>query len=402
MRICRIASFPTDTSPGTGLPGYFLCKAIRVPTLFLTRRVPGLKNAPPHVRLNPVPYFNPPFGERIDPFRLVAKLAGLFLFFVASIPSMVRFRPDIVHIHSPHYIPHAIFARFILGARVCVTFHGSDLLRIRRSRLLQSLLKVTADRFFYVSTSMQDDLKKFIPSDRMVYTPNGVDPERFRDLGMKRERRVVAVGNLRWQKGYQYLIEAFYSLKNTGYTLVIVGEGPLRGELQALIDKLNLGERVLLAGRKNHQQIIRLLNTSRLFVMSSLSEGFPKALVEAIACGLPVVVTGAGCCREVSGEVGLCVEPGRVESLARALRKMIENNELREKFAENTGKTASRYSWNRSCRKVAESYSELTGGKLPAETDTGIPEESPARSSSGCSDKVSETVSALPGNSSSS
>ncbi len=362
IRICRIASFPTEKSPGTGLPGYYLCKALKSPTLFLTRKTDTPLEVPTNVKLVTVRYPSPAFGRRIGPVTAVIKFLGLLKFLLASIGPLIRFRPDIVHIHSPLYLLHALFARLVLGSRICMTFHGSDLLRIKRSWILKRFVARIADLYFYVSISMRTDLEEFIPSGRLIHTPNGVDTTTFRDLGLKREKRVTAVGNLRWQKGYEYLIDAFSMLDHNGYSLVIVGDGPLRGDIQRRIDDAGLGARITLLGRKDHGEIADILNRSSIFVMSSVSEGFPKALVEAIASGLPVVTTDVGCCRELSNGVGLCVKPADADGLAGALDKLIRDDDMRNRFSQNTASAALRYSWDVSCETVGRAYGALISG----------------------------------------
>ncbi|MBN1164916.1 MAG: glycosyltransferase family 4 protein [Candidatus Krumholzibacteriota bacterium] len=359
MRLCRIASYPTSTSPGTGLPGYYLCRAISTPTLFLTGTAGEFLDIPPHVDFRAIRYSSPPLGEKANLLRALAKLPGLLKFFLLSLGPLTRFKPHLVHIHSPLYIMHALWAKIFLRARICMTFHGSDILRIKRSPPLRALLPALVDLFFYVSSSMEPELLRFLPPARIIHTPNGVDSGLFRDLGRKRENQLVAVGNLRWQKGYRYLIDAFAALSPPGYRLVIVGEGPLREDLQRRIDRHALRDRIRLVGRKNHREIIEILNSSKIFVMSSVSEGFPKALLEGISAGLPVVTTDVGCCREISRGVGLCVPPADSSALAEACGKLIADDKLRTRLAARTSSTAGRYGWEESCRIVERAYRNL-------------------------------------------
>ncbi len=364
MRICRIASVPTATSPGTGLPGYYLCRAFAAPTLFLTRKVDGALPFADHVDLRMIPYPSPAFGEKPDLLTALVKAAGLMKFFLRSIGPMTRFRPDIVHIHSPLYLIHATWAKIFLRAKICMTFHGSDLLRIKKNGLLKNILPLVMDLFFYVSESMRPDIAAFVPEERTVYTPNGVDTGTFRNLGFERKKQIVAVGNLRWQKGYDYLIDAFAILKRADYRLVIVGEGPMRERLQRRIDVLGLSGRIELAGRKDHDAIIDILGHSEIYVMSSVSEGFPKALLEGMASGLPVVTTDAGCCREISKGAGICVPSADSEALAAALEKLTADPRLRRRLASVAAGKASLYGWEVSCDAVRAGYESLSGKTL--------------------------------------
>lgn len=366
MRIARLDFYPSERFPGGGLHGYYLTRHIAEPTLVLTRDDAPFREIPPNARIHAVRYRSPDFGERIDPLRAAVKVFGLARFFLSSLPALLRFRPRIVHLHTPLYLHVALFAKLCLGSRLCMTFHGSDLMRIRRSASLRWLLPRVVDRFFYISEAMRGDLEAFIPSERLAYTPNGVDRELFLDRRGIRKKQIIAVGTLRWQKGYPTLIEAFSRLRAPGYRLVIVGEGPDRSALEELVSRLSLEGAVELAGGRSHAEIASLLNESEIYVMPSVSEGFPKALLEGIACGLPVVATDVGSCRELARGVGLCVPPGDAGELAAALDRMISDGPLREGFASRTAAAAGRYDWRAAARLVERTYRELLGAEVAA------------------------------------
>ena len=358
-KICRIASFPSADSQGVGLPGYQLCRTLANPTLFLTRKTDDPLPVGDHIDLRMIDYPSPAFSEKLNAGVGLKKIFGILKFLFVSIIPMTRFRPDILHIHSPLYLLHAAWARFVLRSKICMTFHGSDLLRIKKSPFLKWILPRLVDLFFHVSLSMRPDLESFLPHSRIIYTPNGVDLDKFRDLGLSRKKQVVAVGNLRWQKGYKYLIDAFSSLTDTRYDLVIAGEGPLRDELERQIREIGLAGTVRMPGRLDHDQLVELLGESSIYVMSSVSEGFPKALLEAMACGLPVVTTNAGCCHDVAVDSGICVDCADSEALATALRMIIEDEGLRRSLASQATASAAGYSWDISCDIVSSAYDSL-------------------------------------------
>ncbi len=361
IRICRIGTYPTRNSPGTGLPCYYLTRDIETPTLFLTRRVGGFIHVPEHVRFVAVDYPSPAFGERISISKAAMKVIGIAKFFLLSLPHLTSFKPDIIHIHSPLYLMHAAFARFVLGARVCMTFHGTDILRIKKSAVLRKLIRLIGDEFFYVSRAMEPVLGSFLPEEKLYYTPNGVDTERFKNLGLKREKLVVAVGSLRWQKGYEYLIEAFSMLKDKDYRLTIIGDGPLRDKIEELIEVRGLENRVTLAGRRNHEEIVRILNRASIYVLSSVTEGFPKALVEAMACGTAVVATDVGSCREIIRNAGIIVEPRNAEALYEALETLVGDEKLRDELSKRATKRAALFDWSNSTSTVYKIFAKLLG-----------------------------------------
>lgn len=123
--------------------------------------------------------------------------------------------------------------------------------------------------------------------------------------------RLVAVGNLRWQKNYPYVIEAFRRLP-VSISLDIYGEGDLRNQLQRDIDKLKLNIR--LCG--HHHRLYELLPQYDVFLMCSLYEGFSLGLMEAMASGLPPVLSDVPVLREAGGEAALYVDLNNPDDLA--------------------------------------------------------------------------------------
>ncbi|GAJ10162.1 unnamed protein product, partial [marine sediment metagenome] len=111
--------------------------------------------------------------------------------------------------------------------------------------------------------------------------------------------------------------------------------------------------------RLTHEQVAVVLNESSIFVMSSVSEGFPKALVEAIACGTPVVATDVGSCREIVNGVGFIVKPRDPREFKEAVNRLIENEGLRTDFSRNCQEVANRYEWKRTSEIVEKEYRRL-------------------------------------------
>lgn len=157
-----------------------------------------------------------------------------------------------------------------------------------------------------------------------------------RDLGLP-NRFIAAVGRLTEQKGFDLLLPAFARARPSdgSWHLVIAGDGPDREELIRLVHRLGLSECVHLLGRV--QDVGAVLSSASAFVLPSRFEGFPNALLEAMACGLPSVATD---CQSGPGEIitdetdGLLVEESNVASLADALHRLMTDEELRMRLGE--------------------------------------------------------------------
>ena len=169
-------------------------------------------------------------------------------------------------------------------------------------------------------------------------------------LKIKDERlnRIISVGRLYPQKDQKTMIEAFakVSEKHPDWKLVIFGEGPERGALELLVERLKIKDKVSLPGKS--ENIIDELKKSKMFCLSSIYEGMSNALVEAICVGLPVVTTKVSGTEELieNGENGFIVDINDKDTMAMAMIKLIEDENLRQQFAEKNKAQAVKFETN--------------------------------------------------------
>lgn len=193
-----------------------------------------------------------------------------------------------------------------------------------------------------------------IPNPVLLASPEGKTPTEL----LPKRPAVVALGNFYPQKGLDLLLEAFARLKdkNPDWTLMILGEGPLRPELESLRTKLGLNSCVHLPGLvKNPYQI---LCQADLFVMSSRWEGWSMALAEAMSCGLPVIA--ADCPvgpREIihDGIDGVLVPPEDPEALAEVMSRLMSDESERIRLASKAVEITDRFALD----KVMSMWEEL-------------------------------------------
>ena len=168
---------------------------------------------------------------------------------------------------------------------------------------------------------------------KAFYVGNGVDVDFYKPNRsyLERKKIILSVGNLRWQKNYNLLIEAFSIVhkSNKDWKLVICGEGPDRKEIQELIKSKKLERYVFLKGYLNQKDIKKWMQSSRIFVMSSMVEGFPKALLEAAACGCACVSTNVGDCDYFLKDIGFIARNNKYD-LANKILKLINSSSLSE------------------------------------------------------------------------
>ncbi|MEI6847488.1 MAG: N-acetyl-alpha-D-glucosaminyl L-malate synthase BshA [Chlorobiaceae bacterium] len=246
---------------------------------------------------------------------------------------------DVVHAH--YAIPHALsamLARQMLEDKCSVsqcfklatTLHGTDITVVGADRGMQDVVRLAinkSDGVTAVSAYLKDEtVRMFSPNKEITVISNFVDTSVFfrspkaeiRDqLGLGGEKIVIHISNFRPVKCIGDIIKIFYALSQRIYTtLLLVGDGPERSEAEILVRQLGITDRVKFLGKLD--DIVPLLSIADLMLMPSNAESFGLAALEAMACGVPVVVTMAGGFPEfiVHGQHGYLMEPGDIDGMA--------------------------------------------------------------------------------------
>lgn len=174
---------------------------------------------------------------------------------------------------------------------------------------------------------------------------------------------VVTVANFKAHKGYDYLLEAAARVRQEipAVRFVLVGQGPLEGEVRAGVRRHGLDETVVFAGHR--PDVPRIVDASDVFALASLHEGLSIALLEAMAVGTPPVVTDAGGLAEVvaDGEHGLVVPPRDADALASAIGSLLRDPELRGRLGRAARERAASFDIRSSVRRAEAVYERLLG-----------------------------------------
>lgn len=191
------------------------------------------------------------------------------------------------------------------------------------------------DKIVVISKADLEAWKEYTNKAVCIYNPVTIDNPVQADLNSK---KVISVGRLDYQKGFDYLIDAWglVAEKHKDWLLDIYGEGPLREQLQGQIDKRGLHDSVELCGRTPN--ITEEYTQHSVYVMSSRAEGFPLVLLEAASCGLPLISYDcpSGPSEIVTDEENGYLIPhvGDIGAMAEKICLLIENAELRKKMGE--------------------------------------------------------------------
>jgi glycosyltransferase involved in cell wall biosynthesis len=245
-----------------------------------------------------------------------------------------RLRPDVIHVH--YATGYGMLARLAAGsAPIVLTVYGSDVLdfpqlgRWQRALLIKNLRNARV--ITSASRTMADVVSELLPAANVVVVPFGVDTSKFRPRLQTSSAETPVVGTVKAMDpvyGIDTLLRAFSQLPGRGVQrmkLVIGGCGPALSDLRSLSDELGIAGDVTFLGDIPHDEVPRVLSTFTIYAALSRSESFGVAVIEASACGIPVVATRIGGLSEVvrEGVTGLLVPPEDSRSAADAIARLL-------------------------------------------------------------------------------
>ncbi len=298
-----------------------------------------------------------------------------------------RLKPDIVHSRNLAALEAQLCTVGIPGIRRVHGEHGREIFDVdgsnRKYLLLRKVMRLLIHRYITVSKDLETWLASVVgvKPDRIHQIYNGVDHDRFAPQtakplallpkswqGLDAILIVGTVGRLTPVKDQQILLRALSNIRRAHtelddrVRLLIVGDGPLRGELTGLIERLDLQDRVWLAGDRD--DVPDLLQTMDVFVLPSLGEGISNTVLEAMASARPVVATAVGGNVELveEGVSGSLVPVGDVDALSGALVSLLEDERERRRQGDNGRQRVCReFDWERTVAAYVGVYEKLLG-----------------------------------------
>lgn len=268
-------------------------------------------------------------------------------------------------------VPSVVTVHDVLPLRMPETFSG---LIARRYRFLARLATRRAARVVTGSEHSRTDIAELlgVPVERIRVTPYGVEPH-FRPVEPDLERLhtrfgvrppyVLCVGTLEPRKNMVGAVRAFERAQRSfsDHSLVLIGG---RGWKPAEFERLVEGTSVPLvrAGYVDDEELVQLYSGADCFLFPSFGEGFGFPVLEAMACGAPVVSGDRTSLPELVGDAGLLVDPHSTEALAEALERMLGSPELREQLQRRGIERSGRYTWEATAATTMTVYRELAPG----------------------------------------
>lgn len=259
-----------------------------------------------------------------------------------------------------------------------IKVHGTDVNEYIKYKLRRMMIARTlknAEKVISVSNALKEKVKDIgVPEEKIVVIPNGVDTSKFHPMDRLKARQILGlttndklilfVGNLKPVKGVAYLVEAIHILRSRldrSFKLIIIGDGELRNELEEKVKGLGLKDIVHFKGIRPHDEIPLWMNACDLLCLPSLNEGMPNVILEASACGTPVVATKVGGIPEIliDGKNGYLVPPRDPHKLADAILRTLSHRWNKDGILHAAGNL----SWEDNSKRVYDVLSQAFNPK---------------------------------------
>jgi len=319
------------------------------------------------------------FTGFIDYLRLITYLFSLFFSLMIL---MKRYDFDVIHAHS--VIPTGFIASIVsklFNKPLIITVHGMDINNFLGNFLMLKLIVFSLNLSNNIITVSKDLYEKIIQlgvdKDKIIILRNAIDIKRFKPKKNKQIRKkfkidpedklILFVGYLDKFKGIFEVVESFNILKSKykNLKLMFVGKGPKKMEIQKIVSKNKMEDDVIFTGQVKPKKIQDYYQAADFFVLPSYSEGGgpPLVVLEAMGCGIPVVVSDVGGIPEVleDGKNCFLVPPQNIEILTEKLGKLIEDEELSKKFSIKSVELVRNYfDINKKIIKLLKIYGEIS------------------------------------------
>ncbi len=263
---------------------------------------------------------------------------------------------------------------YLRGIPYAVYFGGSDIPNANPSRFkhiypfITPLLRAIWRRAQFRTVCSEDLVRLGEAADQtseFMLIPNGVETARFKPINRPQNPKVkiLFIGRLIPRKGFQRVVKALpkvRELTNVPFEVEVVGTGEYQNELDSLASSLGVSDLIRYVGTVPYDQLEKSYQYADIFVLTSLSEGMPVVVLEAMGCGLPVLASDVGGNNEIvrEGENGYLIDGDDTDKLARDLSRLIDDPELRQRMGEASREISLQYDWSEIMQRYNDLYSQ--------------------------------------------
>lgn len=319
-----------------------------------------------------------PSSEDRDGYHIVRSNASIHLFGNTISFSQLSFllkrwdSYDIVHGHSHLFFSTVLctLVRKFRSTPLVVTNHGliSQTAPMWLHRLyiptVGKWIFKTADAIISYTMTERDQIVDLgVSSDKIHVIHNGIDTNVFvPSNSTSPKKQILWIGRFTPGKGVEYLLKGFatFSQEFPDYMLVMVGQGPLKDESIGMIREMGLEDKVILRDFIPNEELPGLYQDSMLFLLPSLEEGVPRTILEAMACGRPVVCTALPQLIDIVSGCGVLIPTKDARAVADALSELASDPARAHDLGQAArAKVVSQYSWNDTVAKTLDLYASL-------------------------------------------
>jgi len=273
-------------------------------------------------------------------------------------------------VHAWFGIPCGFIAMFLKKPYI-VSLRGSDVpfhnprFKILDKFLFKHLSKIIWRKAKFVvanSEGLKKLARKTSPKQKIGVVYNGIDTQEFKPLKNKKNSKtlkIIFIGRLAIIKGINYLLKALGSLKNKDFVLTLIGEGKEKENLKELAKDLKIEKQVKFLGPIPHQKITKYYQENDLFILPSLNEGMSNTVLEAMACGLPIITTNVGGSKELINNNGFVIPKANSKKLKEAIEKYLKNKNLIKNYSIQSRKIAEKMNWEKVSQKYLGIYKNV-------------------------------------------
>lgn len=308
----------------------------------------------------------PKYEERngVNIYRLgIGTKLDKYLFPILALFKSFSIKRDLIHAVLESYAGLSLFFYQVLNKKppTLLTLQSGW---VKMPKFLFKKIHQAPDKIQAISNALAKRAQEF-GAKNVEVVPNGIDLNLFsQDLKIKKEKfRIVCVSHLKKVKGLRYLIESLPEVlaKFPQAKLILIGEGPERKNLEFQIARLGLQDRVELKGKLINQAIPEELQKAEVFVLPSLSEGLGISILEAQACGVPVIASKVGGILDIieDRKTGILIEPKNLGQVTQAIIKIFSQPEFAQKLTQNAKDGLEKYDWQNIAQKINRIYQNL-------------------------------------------
>jgi glycosyltransferase involved in cell wall biosynthesis len=279
---------------------------------------------------------------------------------------------DIIHAHFLLSGFIGVFIKKFSRKKLVITAHGSDVYKIPKKGIFKKIFIWIISKSNAITTVSYANKRRLIDlglkKEMITVIPNGVNLSQFKTKSILGENRdkidIVWIGKINEIKGLEYLIQAMVTVIDIhpNSNLTLIGDGPLKQKYEKLTFDLSLNKNIVFAGSIKNNKIPDYLEDKDIFVLPSLSEGLPLAIIEAMAASKPIITSNVGGISDLvdDGVNGILIDSKNPDLLAEKICYLIENPKIRKNMGiESRKKIEKNFTWDKIINNLIQIYENL-------------------------------------------